>query len=289
MRNGNVMMLASLLMAALVLVSCDENDATKPAGFDASSSTGDESGGTQTATLSLGKAAASDVVLTFNVKGTAALGGDYTLLTPSPITIKAGASTASIEFKLIDDSIIESADKKITFSIATITGYTVDASADRNSYTYTITDNDEIPASGMQVDLTWDLGEGVDIDTADLDLYLVYNVVVNGNEVTSMDVNEDTYSANESGFESFVIDPGLKDTEYYVVAVYRSGDVAVPFTLGFSHNTTGSNNSAGSFTASEVGTALFYGPIQKSGDTFSRTKAPTYTKYKLSSNVLSAL
>lgn len=278
-----------MLMAALVLVSCDDNESTKPAGFDVAASSGEENAGTQTATLSLGKAATSDVVLTFNVKGTAALGGDYTLLTPSPITIKAGATTASIDFKLIDDAIIESADKKITFSIASITGYALDASSDRNSYTYTITDNDAIPASGMQVDLSWNLGEGVDIDSANLDLYLVYNVVVSGNEVQSMDVNEDIYSENESGFESFVIDPGLKDTEYYVVAVYKRGAVAVPFTLGFSHSATGSNNSDGTFTASEMGTALFYGPIQKSGDTFSRTKAPTYTKYKLSSGVLSAL
>jgi len=288
MKIGRVTGWAGLLMTVLFM-SCQDNNNSQPTGFDVAASTGAEDAGTQSATLKLNKAATNDVTVSFTVKGTAALNGDYTLLTPSPLTVKAGASTAQIDFKIIDDAIIESTDKKITFEITGVTGQTLDTNSDRLTYTYTITDNDKIPTDGMQVDLTWDLGEGIDIDSANLDLYLVYNVVVENNEITSLDVNEDIFSENTSGFESYVISSKVKDTEYYVAAVYKDGSIAVPFTLGFSNEANGSSQSAGSFKSTEVGTALFYGPIQKSGNTFSRSAAPKWAKYKINPKVLKGL
>lgn len=288
MKIGSVTGWASLFMTVL-FISCQDNDNSQPTGFDVAASTGAESAGTQSATLKLNKAATSDVTVTFALKGTAALNGDYTLLTPSPLTVKAGSSVAQIDFKIIDDAVIEATDKKITFEITSVTNQILDTNSDRLTYTYTITDNDKIPSDGMQVDLTWDLGEGIDIDSANLDMYLVYNVVVENNQVTSLDVNEDIYSEKTSGFESFVIGSAVKDTEYYVAAVYKEGSVAVPFTFGFSTTANGTNQSAGSFTSSEAGSALFYGPIQKSGNTFSRLAAPQLVKYKLNAKVLSGL
>jgi hypothetical protein len=273
----------------MLFMSCQDNNNSQPTGFDVAASTGAEDAGTQSATLKLNKAATSDVTVTFALKGNAALNGDYTLLTPSPLTVKAGSSIAQIDFKIIDDSVIEATDKKITFEITGVQGQTLDTNSDRLSYTYTITDNDKIPADGMQVDLTWDLGEGVDIDSANLDMYLVYNVVVDNNQVTSLDVNQDVYSEKLSGFESFVIGSAIKDTEYYVVAVYKTGSVAVPFTFGFSTTGSGTSKSAGSFTSGDAGSALFYGPIQKSGNTFSRVVAPRFVKYRLSAEVLGGL
>lgn len=277
------------LFITVLFMSCQDNNNSQPTGFDVAASTGAEDAGTQSATLKLNKAASSDVTVTFALKGTAALNGDYTLLTPSPLTVKAGSSTAQIDFKIIDDSVIEATDKKITFEITGVRGQTLDTNSDRLTYTYTITDNDKIPTDGMQVDLTWNLGEGVDIDSANLDMYLVYNVVVENNQVTSLDINQDIYSEKTSGFESFVISSAVKDTEYYVAAVYKEGSVAVPFTFGFSTTANGSSQSAGSFTSSDAGSALFYGPIQKSGNTFSRLAAPQLVKYKLNAKVLGGL
>ncbi len=270
------------LFITVLFISCQDNNNSQPTGFDVAASTGAEDAGTQSATLKLNKAASSDVTVTFALKGTAALNGDYTLLTPSPLTVKAGSSTAQIDFKIIDDSVIEATDKKITFEITAVQGQTLDTNSDRLTYTYTITDNDKIPTDGMQVDLTWNLGEGVD-------MYLVYNVVVENNQVTSLDINQDVYSEKTSGFESFVIGSAVKDTEYYVAAVYKEGSVAVPFTFGFSTTANGSSQSAGSFTSSDAGSALFYGPIQKSGNTFSRLAAPQLVKYKLNAKVLNGL
>jgi len=56
-----------------------------------------------------------------------------------------------------------------------------------------------------------------------------------------------------------VIGSAVKDTEYYVAAVYKDGSVAVPFTMGFSTTANGTNQSTGSFTSTDVGSALFYG------------------------------
>jgi hypothetical protein len=288
MKIGSVTGWAGLFMTVL-FIACQDNDNSQPTGFDVAASTGAEDAGTQSATLKLNKAATSDVTVTFALKGTAALNGDYTLLTPSPITVKAGSSVAQIDFKIIDDSVIEATDKKITFEITGVTDQTLDTNSDRLAYTYTITDNDKIPTDGMQVDLTWDLGEGVDIDSVNLDMYLVYNVVVENNQVTSLDINQDVYSEKTSGFESFVIGSAVKDTEYYVAAVYKKGSVAVPFTFGFSTTANGSSESTGSFTSTDAGSALFYGPIQKSGNTFSRSEGPRLVKYKINAKVLSGL
>jgi len=265
------------MLLMLAVMGCDEEEST-PSGFTVDASSGDESAGTQSVTFNLGRTAASTLEVEFETTGSASLDGDYTLLTPSPLTVTAGASTATITFRVSDESIIES-DETIQFKLTSIDDQAL-ASNDRSTYTYTVTDNDEVPTEGMQVDLTWTLGDGVSIDTADLDLYLAYDVVVEDNEVQSMEVNESIYSANESGFESYLMSKGIKDTEYYVVVVYRKGTVAVPFALGFSDATNGTRKGSGSFTATESGTALFYGPIEKSGNTFSRGKAPGWSTYK---------
>ncbi len=127
--------------------------------------------------------------------------------------IKAGNTSTDVYFTITDESIIETVDETVIFTITSATNLTL-TNTEKLTHTYTITDNDETPAAGMQVDLTWDLGAGKDIDQADLDLYLAYNVTLDNDAISDFDLSEDVVSAHDTGFESFVIGTDLKDDEY---------------------------------------------------------------------------
>lgn len=267
----------------LLIVSCGDDDDDSPAtvGFTATAASGAEDAGAQTLTISLSKAVSTDTEIAFDLSGTASLNGDYTLDTESPVTIKAGSTSAEVKFTVIDESIIEADDETVVVTITSATNLTL-TSTEKLAYTYTIQDNDDTPEAGMQVDLTWDLGVGADIDQADLDMYLAYNVVIEDNTVSSFDVSEDVSSAHDTGFESYVIGTDLKDDEYYIVVQYYEGSVAVPYLLGTSEKSRGYEEGDGDFGAGDEGYAYLYGPIVKSGSTYGRQASPVLKTYKVS-------
>jgi len=277
----NLLRLTPVFACSLFVLSCGDDDDNAPAtiGFTTATATGAENAGKQTVTISLSKAVSADTEIAFDLSGTASLNGDYTLSTTSPVVIKAGNTSTDVYFTIIDESIIETADETVIFTITSATNLTL-TSTEKLTHTYTITDNDETPAAGMQVDLTWDLGAGKDIDQADLDLYLAYNVTLDNDAISDFDLSEDVVSAHDTGFESFVIGTDLKDDEYYIAVQYFEGTVAVPYLLGNNEKTLGYNETDGNFGASDEGYAYFYGPITKSGSTFGRQASPVLKTYK---------
>ena len=80
--------------------------------FTKSAQTAAESAKTITATVQLSLKQTVDVTVPFTVTGTAKDPDDYTI-TKSPVTIKAGATTATIVMTLVDDKVKESAETVI--------------------------------------------------------------------------------------------------------------------------------------------------------------------------------
>jgi len=281
----NLLRLALVFACSMIMFSCGDDDDKTPAtiGFTAITATAAEDAGQQTVTISLSKAVSTDTEIAFDISGTASLNGDYTLATASPVVIKAGNTSTDVYFTIIDENIIETADETVIFTITSATNLTL-VGSEKLTHTFTITDNDVTPAAGMQVDLTWDLGAGKDIDQADLDLYLAYNVTMDNDAITNADMSQDVVSAHDTGFESYVIGTDLKDDEYYIVVQYFEGTVAVPYLLGTNEKSMGYNETDGNFAAGDKGYAYFYGPITKSGSTFGRQASPLLKTYKVKSD-----
>lgn len=261
---------------SLVSVSCsdDEDAGTQKATvrFSTSASSVNEEDGTIEVQISASQASSSDVEVSFEVSGSAYLNGDYTLETTSPVILKAGEQTATIVLNLLDESIIESTDDEIKISLTSIgANALLSETSGELERTVTISDNDEVNEGELQVDLTWDLGEGVDINGVNFDLYLATNVVIEDNTVTEADLY--TASEGSSGFETLWITQDDEDTEYYIVVNYTEGNVDAGFTInlngGDSHSDEGISDI---FDADDVGRAIFYGPLTKSGYSISRRK-----------------
>lgn len=258
----------------LVSISCNDDDETQTptVKFSASTSEAAEGDGTIEIQLSATESASADVEVSFEVSGSAYLNGDYTLETTSPVTIKAGEQTATIILNLIDESIIESTDDEIKISLTSIgSNGLLSETTDDLEHTVTVTDNDDVGADELQVDLTWDLGEGEDIDQVNFDLYLAVNVVIEDNTVTGADIY--TASQNDLGFETLWITPNDEDTEYYIVVSYAEGDVDADYTITLNGGDGYSDESfSDTFSADDVGGALFYGPFSNTGSYLGRKK-----------------
>lgn len=250
-------------------VSCsDDDDETSAVQFSSSTSTVNEGDGTVEIQISATSAPDSDVEISFEVSGSAYLNGDYSIETESPIILEAGTQTATIVLKLIDEHIIESSDDELTLTLTAV-GANALLSSSQVEHTVNITDNDETPSDKLQIDLTWDLGEGKDIDDADFDLYLARNVVIEDNVVTDADISAS--SENSLGFETLWLTADDEDNEYYVVVAYNEGNVDAEYTLNLNGgNGYDNDSSTETFSADEVGGAYFYGPFTKSGTSIGR-------------------
>lgn len=257
-----------LIVPFILNVSCSDDDETSTIQFSSSSSTVNEEDGTVEIQISATAAPASDVEISFEVSGSAYLNGDYSIETSSPITMEAGSQTATIILNLIDEHIIESSDDEVVITLTSV-GANALLSETGIEHTVTINDNDEIISDKLQIDLTWDLGEGEDIDEADFDLYLARNVVIEDNVVTDAEVS--AASENSLGFETLWLTADDEDNEYYVVVAYTEGNVDADYTLNLNGgNGYDNDSSTETFDADDVGSALFYGPFTKSGTSIGR-------------------
>lgn len=250
----------------IVLMGCNEKESDNKAGFETSSEVVREDDGTAEIKILLDRPAGQATSIYFEFEGEAAMHGDFKLITTSPLEVEADSREAFIEIELIDESTIESSED-INITLTASDG-TLVISQTSSEFTLTIEDNDEPPDEGIQVDLTWASEGEMDIDEFDLNLLIANNVEIVDDYVEGFDIY--SKSENETGFETAWIDADAQDGEYYIVAIYKNGNNDIPYTLelngsGFNHETVN-----GDFTEDDVGTAVFYGPVTKDGNSFSK-------------------
>jgi hypothetical protein len=99
--------------------------------------------GTMTATVQTNAPAAADITVPFSVVGTATPGVDFSI-TPSPVTIKQGATSADIVITITDDSVHES-NETVVLTLGTPSQGTVGT---QPVHTATITDDDAATGGG---------------------------------------------------------------------------------------------------------------------------------------------
>lgn len=264
----------------------DDDDSLPVIQFSSSESTVNEDDGTVEIEVSSTKALTSDVEISFEVSGSAYLDGDYSIETPSPITLEAGSQTATIVLKIIDESIIETSDDELTIELTS-----VDANAqlsetdDDLEHELTIEDNDTVAEDELQIDLTWNVGDDESIDDVNLDLYLATNVVIEDDVVTSYDLYSG--SDNTQGFETLRLTQDDEDTEYYIVVNYESGSKDVDFTLNFNGLGLVDESTGNTLTTEYSGSAVFLvTPITKSGSSISFGERKASAKWYSSSSFL---
>jgi hypothetical protein len=269
-----------ILIAGLAALQSCKDDAET--GFRAASGTGAEDAGNQSVVIDLGHAVAAETVVSLFVGGDASLDGDYTASSSRntynssaetlDLVVKKGESSATLNFTLIDDTQIEPGKEVIYFQVASIAGS--ESSLDHGTYMYEVTDNDNIPASGLQVDLAWNIGEGVSINRVNFDLYLARNVVVSGGQVTQSELSDTIKSANTKGFENFILAPDLPNDSYYLVFRYAQGTSDVELFITFSQGTN-IQPLHGFFSEAYAGKDIYYGPIVKNNSRYDyRRSAP---------------
>lgn len=258
------------------MCSCQDDD--EITGFTITQSSAAEGAGQQSITINLGQTTSTETKLYFLTGGSAGLDGDFTLLTTSSfystassssITIPAGESTATLNFNIIDDTQVEPRDETILFQITGSSDTDLDGSLKNTVLEFRITDNDTAPVSGMQVDMSWHFEESLSINAANFDLYLGKNVVFDENDaVVSFEEVANVISANARGYENFIIGSDLPDDEYYIIIRYVSGSSDTYVNLNFSQGTR-FGTASGWISIESIGNDIYYGPITKSGNSFS--------------------
>jgi hypothetical protein len=265
--------IAGMMIILLQACGSDDDDSSSTITLDATEQTVEENAGTQKVSISLGKTVSASTQLYFELSGTASLNGDYKLLTSSPVTIAAGASTATISIQVIDEAIIESTESVIVQLTAAGNGIELSSDTTKNIFTLTINDNDTAPENDdVQIDLTWGSGGGDNIDDEDLNLYIVNNVEISDETITDFDMYDG--SENESGFESLTLPSDAPDGDYYIVVAYNSGSNSVDYKINLNGAGYSNDSATGTFSSSDVGYAVFYGPLSKSGTSYGRVAKP---------------
>lgn len=265
--------LLSICAIFLIVTACQEE--TPYGGFTLNQATASEDSGSQTITINLGSTTTASTVLTYRVGGNAALDGDYRLTTVSnyysdalTLTVPPGQSIATITFDVIDDSQVEQDDEVIYFEITSISDAAIAENFRQRSFVFQITDNDHATGPDLQVDLAWDLGDGVRINASNFDMDLASDITLDANgTVADYQAVDGKASTNETGFESLVIDSTLPDQKYYVIIHYLSGDNTAVLTLQLNSDQV-QRSASGRVSSASLGRMLYLGPITKNGNSF---------------------
>lgn len=263
LRSTKLVSLPFLWMLFLMTSSCEDDSEVSPsASVKDVLQTVDESIGTASVTIDLGKEATESMTINYQISGSAVLNGDFEVTSGSSLVIAKGARTATLNLTIFDDQVLED-EKSIIVNFSSD-----DLQFTDNNATIQITDNEpDISASGLQVDLTWDSGKLVN-----LNLYTAHNVVIgNDDSVESFDLLQESIA--EKGFESILINNKDQDDQYYIVINYAAGSRDVKYKLNYNGPSITNVATDGSFAASNAGYAIFYGPIDKSGSTYSKMAA----------------
>jgi len=258
-----------ILLISVFIACKDDDPGPVNLNFTTSASDAVESAGLQTIAIQMSRAADQMIELDFTISGNAALNGDYKQITTSPLIIPVGTSSINIEIDLIDESIIETIDKTLTFNLTNVSPGVLSTTTGDLSHTFTILDNDAIPSNGLQFDLTWDLGAGADIDLVNLNLVLFTNLVLDGEFVIldSLILYTNDIGSNDSGFETVLLNNNAADDDYYAMVIYFDGSSSANYKL-----TLNSVNFGVEIIESIKAADLLHlwGPFTKSGSTFSR-------------------
>jgi hypothetical protein len=265
--------IAGMMIIMLQACGSDDEDNSNTITLDSTEQTAEENAGTQKVSITLGSTLSAATQLYFELSGTASLNGDYKILTASPLTIAAGASTATISIQIIDDAIIESTESVKVQLMAAGNGIELSSDTTQNIFTLTINDNDTAPTNNnVQIDLTWGAGGDDDVDDEDLNLYIAYNVEFNDDTITDFDLYDG--SENESGFESLVLPADAPDGDYYIIVAYNEGSSSVDYKINLNGAGYNNDSATGTFSSDDVGYAVFYGPLSKSGTSYGRVAKP---------------
>ncbi len=142
---------------AVYTLTITDNDTTLPTvSFTSSGQSVAESAGAVTVTAQLSAASAQDVTVPFSASGTTTVTSDYTV-SASPLTILAGATTATATITVVDDAIAES-----TETVILAMGTPTNALAGVNTtYTLSVLDNDSPTPSVAFIAASDAVGESV--------------------------------------------------------------------------------------------------------------------------------
>jgi len=118
-----------------------DNDPPPAVAFSALEQEVREDGGEITVSVQLSGVSGKDVTVPFTVSGTAVDGKNYRVMTPNPLTIKAGATSGAITVALMDDKQYE-----VNKTIVVTLGAPVNAAPGESmSHTVTVLDADAPP------------------------------------------------------------------------------------------------------------------------------------------------
>ncbi|WP_425237472.1 DUF5074 domain-containing protein [Ulvibacterium sp.] len=180
-------------MAGLLFTSCSDDDNDTPfapgVGISVSGDTFSEAEGPITLTFTSTEAFDADVVLTYEVAGSATSGEDFGAL-PGTLTLATGETSTTLELTLNDDDEVESSEA-IVITLTAVDGGT-DFIGSANSLTLTLTDNDSFPfENGILVLHEGNFGAGnASVSFVNDDLSLVQNGIFK--EVNEVDAWGDT-------------------------------------------------------------------------------------------------
>jgi Calx-beta domain len=203
-----------------------------------------EDKGTGNVEVSISAKAAADVVVTYTWTSpdtTAFLGGDFKFTSAATVTIPAGATTANIPIQVIDDAQIDG-DNKIELKLATTSvNSKLSTTAADLVFDLTITDNEEVQADRLQVDLIWWKDGAVfgDINVANLNLKLQQNVgytrdPADQHVILTGGADSGTpfaSSLNTSGFETLYLNAADPVQKYFIRIDYYGGSGAINFVV----------------------------------------------------------
>ena len=286
--------LFTLLISSLIFIySCGNDDGSPSivASFQATEGEGNEDVGTVSIEVVLSDESSENIEIPFTLGGSASLNGDYRV-SSSPLIVPAGSTTASIELSIVDDEVIESiaiqgqelvevTSKDVVVTLSSEDGnVSIDEVAD--TFTYSIIDEDFVTVTGMKCDLVWSVQGTNDSDQINLDMFAIYDVVIEDGVVTDLTAYEDDEGTKSSGFETLEIATTAPDAEYYVFFQYTSGSGNAEWEF-FGYTTPESLIIAeGDFQEADRDFSIIIGPIAtKTGDEFARKGSPLRIPYQV--------
>jgi preprotein translocase subunit SecB len=155
-------------------LSIAESDPEPTVSFASATGTANEKDGTFSVAVNLSAASAVDTTVAFSLGGGAAAGVNYSGVTPSPLVIKAGKTSATITGTLLDDGKYDTVNKDLVLSLGTPTNATLGATP---TETLTIKEGDPPPTvsfaaatqtvneSGVSFSVSVNLSAASNVDT----------------------------------------------------------------------------------------------------------------------------
>ena len=133
---------ATLGTLSSAVFTINDNDNPPTAAFTSASQSKAENTGATAVTIQLSSESGREITVPFSLSGTATgEGADYSI-TPSPLTIPIGQTSADISVILINDTTYESQDETLIITLGTPTNVTLGTTT---THTLTITDDDAAP------------------------------------------------------------------------------------------------------------------------------------------------